>query len=91
MADFNKENALKELDLLNKQASEANRLLTEATAKKEIHEGEIATKEKELRDMGVDPTKINETLAQLVEEYETKLAEVKKMIPLDILEKAKRA
>lgn len=90
MADFNKENALKELETLNKQAADATRLLTEATAKKEIHEGEIANKEKELRDMGVDPAKISETLDELISEYNKKMEEVKGMIPLDILEKAKR-
>lgn len=91
MADFNKENALKELDTLNKQAAEATKLLTEATTKKKMHEDEIAAKEQELRNMGVDPTKINETLEKLISEYNQKLEEVKSMIPLDVLEKAKRA
>lgn len=90
MAEFNKENALKELDALNKQAADANRLLTEATTKKKMHEDEIAAKEAELRSMGVDPSKIDETLTQLVAEYEAKLAEVKGMIPSDVLERAKR-
>lgn len=91
MADFNKDNALKELDNLNKQAAEATKLLTEATTRKKMHEAEIASREKELKEMGVDPSQIDATLSQLMADYEKKLEEAKALIPTDILERAKKA
>lgn len=88
--DFNKEQAIKELERLNKQAQEASKLLAEANGKKKIHEEEIKTREEELRKMGIDPSKVDETLNSLIAEYEKKLSEVKAMIPTEILEKVRR-
>ena len=88
--DFNKENALKELEKLNKQAQEASKLLAEANGKKKIHEETVASCEKELRDMGINPNKIDETLEAMINEYNSLLEEAKSLIPTDILERAKK-
>lgn len=89
MPNFDREKSVRDIEQLRKQVDAAEKLRTEALAKKSLHEEEIKKKEAELKALGVeDPTKAEETLLKLINEYEELMAQAQASIPTSILERA---
>lgn len=89
MSDFNKEQAIKELEALTARADAANSLLTEAKARKDMLNQNIEQKRKEAQELGVDPDKLDETIEGLEKEIAESIEKLSEMIPTELLIKLK--